>query len=79
MTTSSTQCRLFSRQAEHPATIEIGREPWIGMGVHRAGRARGIEPEAHVVARRRRSDVLPRGLIEQIFEAGVAMTVGAPL
>ena len=59
--------------AEYRRGIEIVGEFEIGVGVHGAfrfaGGARRIEPEAHIVARRRRGDGIGFGGFEQFVEA----------
>jgi len=68
-------------EAEHTAGIEVGGEPQIGVDVHRAlgpaGRARGIKPKAHVVARGRRGIRFALSTREQVFETATPAAVFA--
>ena len=67
--------------AEYRRGVEIVGEFEIGVGVHGAfrlaGRARRIEPEAHIVARRRRGDGIGFGGFEQFVEALVPVRLVA--
>ena len=64
-------------EAEERFGIELVGEREVGVGVHRAlrpaGRAGGVEPEADVVAHRRRGDGFGPGAGKQILEAGMAV------
>ena len=66
-------------EAEHTAGIEVGGQAQIGVDVHRAlgpaGRARGIKPKAHVVARGGRGVGFGPRAREQILETAMPACV----
>ena len=68
-------------EAEHAAAIEIGGKAQTGVYVHcalgPAGRARGVEPKAHVVARGRRGIRFALSTREQVFETAMPAPVFA--
>ncbi len=65
--------------AENRLRVELGRRNQVRMQVHRAlgrpGRAGRVEPEADVVARRRRRFGLGRRLGESLFQFGMSNDV----
>ena len=66
-------------EADHRRAIEVVGQPRRGMHMHRAlglaGRARGVEPEADVVAGGRRREVRPLGRLQRVLEQRVAVAL----